>query len=579
MARPEKGILKEEKHDVPSDDSTVAELRSLLLGPAEKQLAEVHNRLFDPHRQLDEVSRVLPAAINVRSRQNDELTTALAPTVSAALEHSVRKNPKPLADAIFPIMGPAIRKAIAAALNGMTQSFNQTLTHSLSTQGLRWRWEAIKTGRPFSEIVLLHTLLYRVEQVFLIHRETGLLLQHVSAGEVGVQDADMVSGMLTAIQDFVRDSFTTRQGDQLETLRVGDLTVFIEQGPQAILAAVIRGTAPHKLRELFQQTLERIQLRFGTELREFSGDREVFKDTETMLEDCLQASYDLDHQGASSERKLTPLRVIVGVILLAIVVWGFFWLRERRRWNTYLETLKSEPGIVITDSGNQGGKYFIRGLRDPLSRDPATLILTTGLEAGSIVERWQPFQALTPDFVLARANKSLAPPGTVTLKFHDGVLEADGFASHGWVTETRRTARLLSGITQFRDDKLFDLERIESPLLMFEFDQTEFRPDQQDKLKQLLTDIKYLQQLAGERRVTLLITGRTDGSGTESRNSTLSQGRADAMADLLKANLPASSNLVITTVGSKEKLRDEVTESDRATNRNVTIKVVVEGTL
>jgi OOP family OmpA-OmpF porin len=576
MARPEKGIINEDATTLPSDEGTVAELRSLLLGPAEAQLAEVHTRLFDPHRQLEEVSRVLPDAIAVRSRQNDALTTALAPTVSAALEHAVRKNPQPLADAIFPIMGPAIRKSIAAALRGMSQSFNQTLTHSLSAQGLRWRWEALRTGRPFSEVVLLHTLLYRVEQIFLIHKETGLLLRHASTGSVGVQDADMVSGMLTAIQDFVRDSFATRQGDQLETFRVGDLTVWIEQGPQAILAAVIRGNAPHQLREVLQQTLERIHLQYGSALKQFAGDSSLFSGTQTLLEDCLQSGYDLEKQRVSSGRKLTPLRLIAGLVLLAAIVWGFFWIRERRRWNAYLQSLRSEPGIVVTDAGKQGGKYFVSGLRDPLSRDPATLIMGTGLDSQSLVERWQPFQSLTPDFVLARAIKSLAPPGTVKLSFQDGVLVSDGFASHQWIVETRRIARLLPGISQFRDDKLFDLERIESPLLMFEFDRTEFRPDQQDKVNKLLSDIRHLQQLAGQRKVTLLITGRTDGSGTESRNSALSQGRADAMAALLKANLTTSSNLVITTVGSKEKLREEVTESDRAENRNVTIKVVVD---
>ena len=51
----------------------MAELRTLLLGPAEAQIAEVHARLTDPRRQLEEVSHVLPAAIAVRSRQDDEL--------------------------------------------------------------------------------------------------------------------------------------------------------------------------------------------------------------------------------------------------------------------------------------------------------------------------------------------------------------------------------------------------------------------------------------------------------------------------------------------------------------------------
>lgn len=568
------GVVDEDKSQV-SDEGTMAELRSLLLGPAEAQLAEVHERLLDPQRQVEEVSRVLPDAIAVRSRQDDDLSTALAPTVSAALEHSVRRNPQPLADAIFPIMGPAIRKAIAAALSGMAQSFNQTLAYSMSARGLAWRWEALRTGRPFSEVVLLHTLLFRVEQVFLIHQETGLLLRHVSAANADVQDADMVSGMLTAIQDFVRDSFRTRQGEQLETLQVGELTVWIEQGPQAFLAGVIRGNAPQQLREVFQETVEKIHLQYGNALKKFSGDATPFVGTQTLLEDCLQSGYDVEHQKVRADRKLTPLKVILSLVLLALVVWGFFWLRDGQRWDVYVERLRAEPGIVVTDTGKQGGKHFVSGLRDPLSRDPAIIIQDTGLDAKSVTERWQPFQALTPDFVLARARKSLEPPSSVRLLLNDGLLEAEGFASHQWVVETRRMARLLPGVTQFRENKLFDLERIENPLLMFDVNQTQIRADQQEKLNELVVDIAHLRQLAGEKKITLEITGHADGSGTETQNSTLSQGRAETVAAALKTKLPAWTNLRIATVGSKEKLREEVTEADRATNRSVTLKVIV----
>ena len=56
-------------------------------------------------------------------------------------------------------------------------------------RSLKWRFEAWRTGRPFAEIVLLKTLVYRVDQVFLIHKETGLLLQHVVADEVRAKDA------------------------------------------------------------------------------------------------------------------------------------------------------------------------------------------------------------------------------------------------------------------------------------------------------------------------------------------------------------------------------------------------------
>jgi outer membrane protein OmpA-like peptidoglycan-associated protein len=569
-----KAILKEEvaSHQN-SDEGTMAELRSLLLGPVEKQIDEVHTRLFDPQHQVNEVSRALPDAISIRSRQDDELTTALSPAVSAALEHSVRKDPKPLADAIFPIMGPAIRKAIAAALSGMVQSFNQTLSHSLSAKGLNWRLEALRTGRPFSEVVLLHTLVYRVEQVFLIHRETGLLLQHVSAGTGVVNDADMVSGMLTAIQDFVQDSFKTRGGDQLETLQVGELTVWIEQGPLAILAGVIRGTAPQELREVFQETLERVHLQFGASLKEFNGDSAAFEATRPLLEECFQARYDAPV--ADTNRKITPFKVIAAVLILAFLVWGFFWVRDQRRWNAYIDRLKSEPGIVVTDIGTQDGKHYVGGLRDPLARDPASLIEGTGLSSDAVATRWQAFQALTPEFVFARAKQTLDPPKSVKLSFQDGVLRAEGFATHRWTTEARRTARLLAGVTQFSEDVLLDLNRIENPLLTFELDKTELRPGQEAVVNELVADIRRLQQLAGQNEIVLEITGRTDRSGTEARNTTLSQGRANAVSEMLISRVPAGPNLKIKTVGSREKLREEITDDDRATNRSVTMKVVI----
>ena len=98
----------------------------------------------------------------------------------------------------------------------------------------------VKIGRPDGR--------QRVEQVLLIHRPTGLKLEHCFAPTVAYQDPEMVSGMLTAIQDFVRDSFSAPPGETLDSLRVGDLEVWVEQGPHATIAAVIRGHAPASLR-------------------------------------------------------------------------------------------------------------------------------------------------------------------------------------------------------------------------------------------------------------------------------------------------------------------------------------------
>jgi len=157
-----------------------------------------------------------PSACAVKKKDGERaLAKALSPTIQETLRESVRKDPHVLADALFPMMGPAIRKSITETLRAMLESFNAALEHSLSAQGIKWRIEAFRTGKSFGEIVLMHSLLYRVEQVFLIHRQTGLVLSHVVATSVSTQDPSMVAGMLSAIQQFVRDSFDSKNEETL----------------------------------------------------------------------------------------------------------------------------------------------------------------------------------------------------------------------------------------------------------------------------------------------------------------------------------------------------------------------------
>ena len=194
-------------------DESLKELRNLLLGEEQRQITALQERLDDPTLRSRETSSVVAEAIRLRREQGGEtaLREALAPSVEASLKESIRKDASVLADVLFPVMGPAIRKSVAESIRAMLESFNRALESSLSIQGIKWRLEALRTGRSYAEVVLLRTLLYRVEQVFVIHKKTSLLLLHAVGPDVAAQDADMVTGMLSAIQDFVgdfaRDSF------------------------------------------------------------------------------------------------------------------------------------------------------------------------------------------------------------------------------------------------------------------------------------------------------------------------------------------------------------------------------------
>src|SRR6185503_9246276 len=94
-----------------------AALRQLLVGPERQQLDALADRVEQvatPQSLADH----LPEAIALSSSRDQQLGRALAPTVETALRESIKRNPREIATAIFPVLGPAIRKAIAETMAG-----------------------------------------------------------------------------------------------------------------------------------------------------------------------------------------------------------------------------------------------------------------------------------------------------------------------------------------------------------------------------------------------------------------------------------------------------------------------------
>ena len=557
-----------------------AELRSILVGPEQRHLRTLQLRLDDKGAQTRDVSRVLPQAILLR-KDDPQMTRALAPTVEEALTASVRRNPRPLADALFPIFGPAIRKAIAASLSTMVESLNRTLDHSLSWRAVQWRITALRTGKSFAEIVLLDTLVYRVEQVFLIERASGLLLQHVSAPGVGTQDADMVSGMLTAIRDFARDSFRVPDGDTLDRLQVGELSVWIEQGPHAIIAAVIRGDAPPELRVTMQEALEDVHARLGETLAAFSGDAAPFDAVRPALDTCLQSRY------RGPGKKISPaLWMAAAAVVLGLAVWTVFALTARARWNAYIEALRAEPGVVVVSEGRRWGGFEISGLRDPLAADPSSLLARTGITPADVSQHWQMYQALDPPIIIERARQLLRAPDGVRLQYAGGVLTAGGSAAPEWIIESQRIATLVPGVVRYDTGPLVDAEirglaqQIEAAPFLFARGSTTFEAAGDAILETHIERARALEMLAqaSGTRYRIEITGHADSDGPPATNDVLSTRRAERVRAALAQLGLRHLEVTATGVGSSQPLHNNpLTEAEQRANRRVSLRLVPLG--
>jgi outer membrane protein OmpA-like peptidoglycan-associated protein len=573
-----RGAAARHDDDRPGDGAQAAdfaELRALIVGPEQRQLHTLQSRLDDPATQARDVSRVLPTAMLLR-KNDPQMTRALAPTVEEAITASVRRNPRPLADALFPIFGPAIRKAIAASLSGMLESLNQTLEHSLSWRALQWRITALRTGRSFAEVVLLNTLLYRVEQVFLIARDSGLLLQHVKSSAVTGSDADMVSGMLTAIRDFARDSFSVSEHDGLDALKVGDLSVWIEQGPHAIVAAVVRGNAPPELRVRLQEAVEHVHARMGDTLAEFSGDAEPFEAIRPTLEGLLESEF------RREKRKTSPLLWILPAAgILAALIWAWFSWSLHARWQDYLDALRKEPGLVVVSTERRDGAFVLNGLRDPLAVDPASLLGAAGLSGTDVQANWQLYQALEPHFVQRRVRELLRPPPGVTLALADGVLTATGSAPVEWIRDSVRLAPLVPGVTRYDSGPLLDSSisalagELSRDMVLFVRGSTAFEPGGDQVLAAQLDRIRTLDELArlSDRKYEIKVLGHADNDGTPEINERLSVSRAEIVRAAIQGIRPQRLTVSAQGLGSRDPLTRSTTEADKRANRRASIQI------
>jgi outer membrane protein OmpA-like peptidoglycan-associated protein len=564
-----------------NDELTI--LRSILLDIEPIQLKKFYERLENPQIQPEDIGDMLPEAVVLRSKQDKQLGEVMVSTIEEAIQVSVKQDYNVLADALFPVIGPATRKAISTALEEMMQSMNQTLEHSLSPQSFQWRLEAQRTGKSFAEIVLLRTLVYRVEQIFLIHKESGLLLQHLVTKHVEVQDPDLVAAMLTAIQDFIKDSFHVQKGDGVKSLRFGEVTIWIEEGPKALIAAMIRGNPPQELRLVLQKAIEKIHLNLSREIKNFTGETEVFEITKPYLEACLIVQYK-----SAAKGNYTYAWALLGAIAIASATWGFFTIREQLRWQSYLQKLNSQPGIVVINSKQSFGKYFISGMRDPLAVDPNTLIQQTNLNPKTVISHWEYYLSLEPQFTTKRVKELLHPPPTVSLQVDkSGILNATGYASHQWILETQKLWYFIPGITKFQDKNLVEIElsqlekykkEIEQKILFFLEGTTELTPDEVSKLPNLALSIRKFLDIGNYlgKNIHIQIIGHTNSTGTEQKNMLLSQARAEKILSYLKSQGINTNQLKALGVSFSQPLQLEVApESKKVRSRRVSFKVFI----
>jgi len=135
--------------------------------------------------------------------------------------------------------------------------------------------------------ILGHTDDFQINDAFLIYSD-GRLIKSVSFKSKLSEgmDEDIMSGMLTAVTDFIKDSFSEKSGT-LKTLQYGKMTIFIERGATMFLAVVFEGQPPEDLRMRMRLGIIRVWEKYKTYLKMWDGSYDGLDDIDVSLVDFL----------------------------------------------------------------------------------------------------------------------------------------------------------------------------------------------------------------------------------------------------------------------------------------------------
>lgn len=128
-------------------------------------------------------------------------------------------------------------------------------------------------GSHIDEPLIITEAMTGFSEVFAV-TNTGLLFAHASVEKDTAMDSDILAGMLTAVQNFVKDSFgdlsdTTEPG--LKRLEYQKKKILIEYQDDFYLAGVIEGEEHAAMQSTLAGTAHNLMTKFGKVLAHWDG--------------------------------------------------------------------------------------------------------------------------------------------------------------------------------------------------------------------------------------------------------------------------------------------------------------------
>ncbi|TLZ58502.1 MAG: hypothetical protein E6K15_00765, partial [Methanobacteriota archaeon] len=130
-----------------------------------------------------------------------------------------------------------------------------------------------------------------VEDVFLLNHRDGILIKHETRRLRPDVDTDILSGMLTAVQQFVKDALRGDDYADLNEMTVGHMHILIGRGKWLVLAARIEGDGSGSWTARIERCIKDMEDHHWDQLEDWDGDMSLARVLTPYIKKLIQGGY------------------------------------------------------------------------------------------------------------------------------------------------------------------------------------------------------------------------------------------------------------------------------------------------
>ena len=233
--------MKKTTVDTHTNNNRFELLKELLLADDREKFDSLSEEIVKREQLSKKVSPLVDEKIEDLRKKFPEY---FGDTITETIKIQIRDSQDEVIEALYPIMGKLVKKAIISEINKLTEKVNTTVKEKFSIQDIIRRF--FKGKKSDADVILQEVFEPVIEEVFVIEKNSGLLSGSYSRGNIA--DKDMVSGMLTAIKSFAEDAFS-KENQNLEDIKFDSFQLTIKNFKTIYIAIATSGVLNVEFKE------------------------------------------------------------------------------------------------------------------------------------------------------------------------------------------------------------------------------------------------------------------------------------------------------------------------------------------